>query len=103
MTKKKVELPYHIFGSTAVNWAVGNTREEVLKKLARDAGPEFIKRQTNGLYAWTCLVPLPRAAHYGINNYAPETEYRAVHEYNITAGNGAHVSIERDEEGNVYE
>lgn len=65
----------HYFGSTAFNWATGETREEVLQKLARMAGADIIKRNVKanggGLYAWTVQVNAPQSAHYEINNYAP--------------------------------
>lgn len=66
------EQQRHFFGSTAFNWAVGQSRKEVLKALAREAGRDTIKAnriKNGGLYAWTCLVPLPQEATYEIVNY----------------------------------
>lgn len=93
------ESPTHIFGSTAINWAVGKTREEVLKRLARDAGASIIKANKTkygGLYAWTCIVDAPQSAHYGIKAYQPAgVPTRDVIEFHITNAKGAHVVIER--------
>lgn len=84
----------HFFGSTAFNWAVGQTRAEVLEKLARSAGADIIRRNVKnngGLYAWTCLVPLPQTAPYEIENYAPRgVGARDAEEFNILNAKGKH-------------
>ena len=90
----------HFFGSTAFNWAVGSTREEVLGKLARAAGSDIIKanvKRNGGLYAWTCMVPLPESADYAIHNYAPVNVGACeVQEFNIMYINGASLPITRE-------
>lgn len=64
----------HYFGSTGLNWAKGNTRAEVLAKLAADIGPAMLKdavKHGGGLYAWTCEIAAPFGTPYGIENFAP--------------------------------
>lgn len=65
---------FHFFGSTAFNWAIGSTRQEVLTKLASMAGADIVKRNVKnagGLYAWTCKVEAPRSTTYEISFYQP--------------------------------
>lgn len=64
---------HHYYGSTAFGWRVGDTREQVVKDLARDAGNSIIRRclKNGGLYAWTCRVELPKSAEYQIDGYRP--------------------------------
>lgn len=93
------ESPTHIFGSTALNWAVGKTREEVLKRLAAGAGARVIKVNKDrygGLYAWTCVVDASPSTYYDIESYQPVgVPTRDVVEFNLTNAKGAHVIIER--------
>ena len=93
----------HIFGSTAFNWAVGATREEVLKRLAAAAGAGIIKANKakyGGLYAWTCVVDAPQSAHYDIKAYRPVgVPTRDAVEFNLTNAKGAHVILERTAAG----
>jgi hypothetical protein len=68
------ERDYHYFGSTAFNWAKGQTRAEVLEKLGRMAMANLVKEQVKahrGLYAWTCRVEAPQSQPYSINEYRP--------------------------------
>lgn len=89
----------HFFGSTAFNWAVADTREEVLRRLARKAGTDAIKRnvkKNGGMYCWTCMVPLPESATYQISNYAPVGVGACeVQEFRIMYINGASLPITR--------
>lgn len=65
---------HHYYGTTAFSWATGETRAEVLAKLARVAGSDIIKRNvksSGGLYAWTVRVNLPQTAGYEIDSYRP--------------------------------
>lgn len=82
----------HIFGSTAVGWAVGDTREEVIKRLAQQMGAEIIKRNVKangGVYVWTCVVDAPKSAHYEINYYQPVgVHWHDSHEANILNARG---------------
>lgn len=71
------EKPFHYFGSTAYNWATGATRQEVIEKLARQAGTEAIKRndkhsEGQGLYCWTCRVGVPQSTDYEISYFQPQ-------------------------------
>lgn len=69
-----MEQQHHYFGSTALNWATADTREEVIKKLAHNAGTKIIainRKEYGGLYCWTCRVELPHASHYDIEHYEP--------------------------------
>lgn len=71
----KPKAGHHYFGSTAFNWATGDTRAEVLAKLGRMTGPNELKLQVKahgGLYVWTCRVNAPADADYQIENYAPK-------------------------------
>jgi len=64
----------HIYGHTSLAWAVGQTREEVIKRLAEQAGKEVIQRcvdNDEGLLCSTCVVELPINASYAIENYQP--------------------------------
>lgn len=62
----------HFFGSTPFNWATGQTRAEVMKKLAVGAGSLLKGNIKNGgLYAWTCEVNAPEGTSYDIEHYRP--------------------------------
>lgn len=67
--------PFHFFGSTCVHWAVGQTREEVIEKLAKHAGADVIRcakqHGERGLYAWTCRVEAPQTVVYEIQSFRP--------------------------------
>lgn len=82
----------HYYGSTAFNWAVGQTRDEVLTKLAKQAGTDTIKRNVKhngGLYAWVCLVHAPQSAAYEIEYYQPKgVEISDAQEFNILNSKG---------------
>jgi hypothetical protein len=90
---------HHFFGSTALNWATGATREEVIAKLARVAGADLIKRQVKahgGLYCWTCRVDVAQSTNYSINNYAPEgVPTAAAQECNLLNTKGKTATIVR--------
>lgn len=69
---------HHYFGSTALFWTVGETRQEVIQKLAKRLSDNTgllmaaqVAKQ-GGVYCWTCRVEAPIDAKYGIRNYAPE-------------------------------
>ncbi len=73
-TTPKNEQSYHFFGSTGLNWACADTREEVLARLARGLGADLIKHNVKaigGVYAWTTRVELPQASNYNIAEYTP--------------------------------
>lgn len=86
------EQQHHFYGSTAFNWAVAQTREEVVKKLASATGADLIKRNVaanGGLYCWTCKVELPQEAHYDINFYKPvDVPISEAQEFNILNAKG---------------
>lgn len=66
---------FHYFGSTAFNWATGETRQEVITKLAKQAGTEILKRNvkaSGGLYCWTCRVEAPQGTDYEIRYFCPQ-------------------------------
>lgn len=93
--------PYHFFGSTAFNWATGETRQQVINKLARMAGRSIIEanvKASSGLYCWTCRVEQPLSgASYDIANYAPQNVTTTKHaEYNIVSARGHVVLAERE-------
>lgn len=72
----KQEQQHHFYGSTAITWAVAETREKVIEMLAKDAGKDVISRlnknpDTGGLYFWTCKVEKPKSANYEIEYYKP--------------------------------
>lgn len=76
---------HHWYGTTAFDWVVADTKEKVIKKLARAAGSKTIKlnrERHGGLFAQVCRVELPQTAHYSINNYMPAriTKEDGVHE-----------------------
>lgn len=65
---------YHYYGSTAYSWRVGDSVEEVLKALAKDAGVRSIKlnvENNGGLPAYTCKVHASRSASYDIRSFMP--------------------------------
>ncbi len=65
----------HFFASTAFDWAIAETRQEAINRVAKAAGASVIKAQgvNGGLYVWTCEVPCAKdSRHYSINHYAPE-------------------------------
>lgn len=75
--EKTTPKPFHFFGSTAYNWAIGDTRQEVIESLARMAGTDIIKRndkhsEGNGLYCWLCRVDVPRDEEYEIAWFQPQ-------------------------------
>lgn len=73
-TDTKPVQQFHYFGSTGINWACADSREEVLAKLARAAGANIIRinvKEQGGMYAWTTRVELPEAVSYRIENFTP--------------------------------
>lgn len=65
---------YHFFGSNALHWALGDTREEVLARLAQQADAQWIKNciaSDDGLYVWTLRVETPRNVKYSLESFAP--------------------------------
>lgn len=76
MSKKEIkQKDYHYYGTTCLNWAVGQTQAEVLAKLGRMTGANTLKQQVKangGMYVWTCIVGAPEKAHYQISNYTPQ-------------------------------
>jgi hypothetical protein len=93
---QEVELrESHIFGSTGLGWAVGDTVDEVMAALARQAGKTTIDanvKRAGGLYAWTCRVMRAKSEHYSIENYAPRgvptTERTERHILNVKGKHG---------------
>lgn len=66
--------PRHFFASTGLNWAKAPTREEAIKKIAKDLGADMIRRQkaaNGGAYVWTCEVHCEQATGYALENFAP--------------------------------
>lgn len=66
-------MSHHYYATTVYGWAVGNTREQALQRMAYDIGSDLIKRHksSGGVAATVCRVELPQAAHYSINEYLP--------------------------------
>lgn len=93
---------FHYYGSTAFTWAVGQTREEVLRALAKDAGKDLIQnnvRKNGGLYVWTCRVDLPQDSVYSIRNFHPvevPIDPSTIHEYNIQSVKGTVYPIDKE-------
>lgn len=91
---------YHYFGSTAFNWATGESRAEVLEKLARNAGSTIIKenvKRNKGLYAWTVRVDQCVDLDYQINSYQPqEVPLSNAQEFNIVNTKGHVIPIDRE-------
>ncbi len=103
-----VEQGHHFFGSTPFNWATGNTRQEVIEKLAAEAGSEMIKRSLRasntykGIYCWTCRVGLPPSAEYRIANFQPQgVPVTLAQEHNIVSVKGYVTLIEHDDPEDV--
>lgn len=76
---------FHWFGASAFEWVVADSKEAVIKKLARSHNADTIKmnvKSHGGLFAQVCRVELPMAAHYTINQYLPAkiTKEDGVHE-----------------------
>lgn len=76
---------HHWYGSTAFDWVVGDSKEAIIKRLARAAGARTIKHnveKNGGLFAQVCKVGLPQAAHYTISEYLPRkiTKEDGVHD-----------------------
>lgn len=70
------EQQHHYFGATFFNWTTASTREEVVKKLAKEAGAEGVKllaKNYGGLPCVTYKVKLPKGAHYTIEEFRPHT------------------------------
>lgn len=94
-------MDFHYFGSTAFNWAIGSTRQEVIDKLAKSAGEESnaLKaanvKVTGGLYCWTCKVHATKDVDYGIEYFQPVgVEISDGFECNIVNKNGSVKLIE---------
>lgn len=92
----------HYFGSTAFNWAVGATRQEVIDKLAKWAGNNTgalaapAVKKSGGLYCWTCKVNAPIDTQYAIEYFAPKgVDIGDAFECNITNKNGSIKLIEK--------
>jgi hypothetical protein len=76
MNDKPDNTVSHVFASTCYGWAVGQSVEEVIKRLATDVSAEGYKRGLDrhaGLIVWTHTVPLPQSAEYEIHGYIPST------------------------------
>lgn len=96
----------HFFVSSGLGWAVAESREAALIKIAKDTGAHTIRRALNGggFYVWTCRVLLPQSAHYSINNFMPEfiadSETRvpldSPQDYYIVTAHGTAVPVNRD-------
>lgn len=96
-------MNYHYFGSTAFDWATGDTREEVIRRLAGAAGASTIKRMRAGMYAWTCRVELPGTAAYAIRNYAPkDVSISDQKEVSILSARGTFVDYVHPSSDNPY-
>jgi hypothetical protein len=89
-------MAQHFYGCTAFNWAVGETREAVIAKLARDVGAQLIRRQVanqGGVYVWTCVVEADIKASYDIENYCPKgVKWHGAQEHRIQNARGAFVA-----------
>lgn len=93
-------MAHHYYGSTALNWATGKTRQEVLEKLAKSAGGDYLKRavkNTGGLYAWTVRVDAPQDANYQIAYFQPvDVPMGNAQEFNIMTAKGYSLPIDRE-------
>lgn len=85
------ETGEHYFAATGYAWAVGESREKAIARVARDAGKRLIARHKNGLYCVTYRVPLPIDAPYEISEYRPVGVGACdMREHRITNAKGAH-------------
>lgn len=65
---------HHYYATCAYGWAVADTRDKAVKKLADEVGSATIKRlktSNGGMAAIVCRVDLPEAAHYTISAHMP--------------------------------
>ncbi|MDT8900615.1 hypothetical protein [Anaeroselena agilis] len=68
------ETPCHFYAATCMNWATAPTRQEAIAKVAKVAGPAFIREQVKhcgGLYVGTVKVLLSEDADYEIRLFQP--------------------------------
>lgn len=105
---------HHWYGTTAFDWVCADTKEAVIKRLARMSGAKTIQlnvKRNGGLFAQVCRVELPQAAHYSINEYLPHriTKEDGVHEQRkgevvpltevqsirITTASGKYIEVKR--------
>ena len=69
----KTNPEHHYFASCALCWAVSDTRQGAIDKVAREVGSEMLARmkKQGGLYCWTVRVDEPIEQHYDIEMYRP--------------------------------
>lgn len=60
---------HHWYGTTRSDWAVADTKENVIKKLARITDTEWLR--DGGVEALVCKVNLPITARYSMEEYLP--------------------------------
>lgn len=60
---------HHWYATTRSDWVVADTKENVLKKLARVTDTEWFK--DGGVEALVCKVNLPITARYSMEEYLP--------------------------------
>lgn len=93
---------HHFYGSTMFHWETAPTRAEVLKKLARQAGSDTLKRAvagSGGLMAVTCRVLAPQNAAYKISNYVPVgIETDRFQDFRLVSVKGYVVPVEKDDD-----
>lgn len=67
-------MEFHYYAACVYNWAVASTPAEAMAKLAKDLGPDTIKRavtKNGGLTCFVIKVHAPIEAEYKILNYLP--------------------------------
>lgn len=105
MTAKKPAKPvldHHYYGTTANQWFTRDTRDEVIKALARNAGANAIRwnnKTNDGLYCRTVRVNLPGDAPYKILGYMPiGVPMEDAQEHRITSVKGTYHAEPKGEE-----
>ena len=88
----------HYFGSTAYSWRAGETLDEVVRGLAKDAGSRSINyalKDRGGLECYTCRVLAPLSAPYEIRRCMPAgVECDEFAGFRITNSRGRRVPME---------
>ncbi len=66
-------MSHHYYASTAIGFSVAATRDEALRKVARQAGKKIIEANMprGGLAVVSMRVELPIEAPYEIESYVP--------------------------------
>lgn len=63
---------FHFYATTAIGWAVADTRADAIAKALRQSKGMFKPDDNGGTYVWSARVELPKTASYAIENYMPK-------------------------------